>query len=374
MKYVDEFRDPALIQRAVEALRRRLARPWTVMEVCGGQTHTIARYAIDDLLPEGLTLVHGPGCPVCVTPLEVIDAAHRVAQRPGVILATFGDMLRVPGSRGDLLSARSEGADVRVVLSPLDAVELARSVPDRQVVFFGVGFETTAPTTAMAVELARRLDLDNFSLLAGHVRVPPAMEAILSAPDNRVSAFLAAGHVCTVVGMSEYPPIAERFGVPIVVTGFEPLDILIGLLAAVEQLEAGTHDVDNRYPRSVRREGNPAAQAMVDRVFDIADRPWRGLGVVPRGGLVMREGYARFDALRKLDVHLLPVVEPAACRAADVLQGRLAPAACPEFGRACTPETPLGAPMVSSEGACAAYYRFRRRAGATARAPAAEAK
>jgi hydrogenase expression/formation protein HypD len=364
VKYVDDFRDPARIRRAAEDLRRATTRPWTVMEVCGGQTHTIARWALQDLLPGPLTIIHGPGCPVCVTPVEMIEAAQAVALRPGTILCSFGDMLRVPGVGGDLLEARAQGADVRVVLSPLDAVRLAEATPGRHVVFFGVGFETTAPATAMAVELARRLDLENFSVLAAHVRVPPAMEALLASPSRRVQGFLAAGHVCTVAGTGEYPAIAARFGVPIVAAGFEPLDILHGLSMLVRQLEEGRCAVENQYGRSVREDGNAAARAMVEAAFEIVDRPFRGLGVVPRGGLRLREAYARWDAERRFDLSLAPSEEAGTgpCRAAEVLQGLLQPTACPEFGRGCTPERPLGAPMVSSEGACAAYFRYRRAA------------
>jgi hydrogenase expression/formation protein HypD len=359
VRYVEPFRDPERIARVQERLAAVCTKPWRVMEVCGGQTHAIARHAIDDLLPDGLTLLHGPGCPVCVTPLAVIAEAHALAREPGVILCSFGDMLRVPGPSGDLLSARAEGADVRVLLSPLDAVEIARTHPDRQVVFFGVGFETTAPSTAMAIELARRLDLRNFSLLTAHVRVPPAMEALLASPDCTIDAFLAAGHVCTVTGTAAYPALVERFGVPIVVTGFEPLDILLGLLDAVSQLEEGRAQVTNRYERAVDPAGNPHARAMVERVFEIADVPWRGLGVIPRGGLRIRDELARFDAVRVHDLAMAPVAEPSACRAADVLRGLLTPTDCPAFGTECTPENPLGAPMVSTEGACAAYHRYR---------------
>lgn len=360
MRYVDEFRAPAPIRRLADDLARTCTRPWTVMEVCGGQTHTIARYALEDLLPPGLELVHGPGCPVCVTPLEVIEAARAVATRPGVVLCSFGDMLRVPGVHGDLLEARARGGDVRVVLSPLDAVRLAEREPDRHVVFFGVGFETTAPATAMAAELARRRGLHNFSLLAAHVRVPPALEALLESPGGRIDGFLAAGHVCTVEGTREYPPVCARHRVPIVVTGFEPLDILQGLLLCVHQLERGEHRVENQYARAVRPEGNPEARAMVERVFEVGDQRWRGLGTIPRGGLRMRAAYARWNALERFELEAGPTDEPSACRAAEVLQGRLKPPACPEFGRRCTPERPLGAPMVSSEGACAAYFAFRR--------------
>ncbi len=368
MRWVDEFRDAGTARRLAGALARSATRPWTVMEICGGQTNTIARYGLEDLLPEGMRLIHGPGCPVCVTPLEIIEAARVLAQEPGVVLCSFGDMLRVPGAGGDLLDARSRGADVRVVLSPLDAVQMAANDRGRHHVLFGVGFETTAPATAMAAELARRLDLDNFSLLASHVRVPPAIELLLSEPEHEIDGFLAAGHVCTVEGLADYPALCARFGVPIVVTGFEPVDILHGLLMCVRQLEAGRHEVENQYTRSVRSDGNPEARALVDRVFEVADVPWRGLGVVPRGGLRIRPAWARFDALRRFDPSLPEVTEPVACKAGLVLQGRLVPTDCPEFGRACTPEHPLGAPMVSTEGACAAYYRHRRHAAFDERA------
>ena len=369
MKYVAEFRDPARVHRLARAIGATATRPWTIMEVCGGQTHTIARYGIEDLLPPGIELVHGPGCPVCVTPLEVIETARQVAMTPGTILCSFGDMLRVPGIDGDLLQARARGADVRVVVSPLEAVRLAAENPDRYVVFFGVGFETTAPATAMAAEVAHQLGLANFGLLASHVRVPPAMELLLAAPGCRVQAFLAAGHVCTVEGTAAYPPIAARFGAPIVVTGFEPVDLLEGLWMAIRQLEAGRGEVEVQYARCVQPEGNPVARAAVARVYEVADVPWRGIGVVPDGGLRLRAAYLGLDPVRRLGLTLVPCPEPAACRAAEVLQGKLKPAACPAFGVGCTPEHPLGAPMVSSEGACAAHYRWRRHLGSSGSAP-----
>jgi len=359
VKYVDSFRDPDKVRRVADVLAARCTRPWKVMEICGGQTHTIARYGLDELLPSSLELVHGPGCPVCVTPLETIALAHALAGAPDVVLCSFGDMLRVPGPDGDLLAARARGADVRVVLSPLDAVELARKLPDRRVVFFAVGFETTAPATAMSIELAQRLGLTNYSVLASHVRVPPAMELLLSSPDNEVRAFLAAGHVCTVTGTSEYPSIAERHGVPVVVTGFEPLDILLGLLDAVTQLEDGRAEVSNRYRRAVGDEGNPRARALVEQIFEVADVPWRGLGIIAQGGLRIRPSHRRFDATHVHPVAVAAIEEPSLCVASEILQGRRLPVQCPAFGRECTPQTPLGAPMVSSEGACAAYYRYR---------------
>ena len=362
MRYVDEFRDPSRIRAAAADLARATTQPWTIMEICGGQTHAIARFALPELLPEGLSLVHGPGCPVCVTPSSVLDAARAIALRPRVILASFGDMLRVPGTGGDLLDARAHGADVRVVVSPIDAVRLAASSRDREVVLFGVGFETTAPAIAMAVLLAERMGLENFSVLASHVRVPPAIAHLLSQPGNRVQAFLAAGHVCTVAGTADYPPLAARFGVPIVVTGFEPLDILRGLALAVRQLEAGRAEVENQYDRSVQRDGNVRAREAVARVFAVADTRWRGIGIIAEGGLRMREAYASFDAERRFGVAATADEAPTRCRAGEVLQGRLRPPECPEFGRGCTPDRPLGAPMVSSEGACAAHHRYLRRA------------
>jgi hydrogenase expression/formation protein HypD len=329
------------------------------MEICGGQTHTIVRTGIEEILPEGVRLVHGPGCPVCVTPLESIDRALAIAALPHVTFTSFGDMLRVPGSGGDLLSVKAAGGDVRIVYSPLDAVRLASQMPDRQVVFFAVGFETTAPANAMAVLQAARLGLTNFSLLVSHVLVPPAMSAILSSPVNRVQAFLAAGHVCTVMGYEEYEPLASEFRVPIVVTGFEPLDILQGVLMAVRQLEEGRWVVENQYSRCVRREGNPAARAVVDRVFMVGDRTWRGIGVIPASGYRLHPDYAAFDAETRFGVLTVRTAEDAECQAGRVLQGLITPDACPAFGTRCTPDRPLGAPMVSSEGACAAYHRYR---------------
>ena len=331
------------------------------MEVCGGQTHAIARYALHDLLPSELSLVHGPGCPVCVTPLELVERAQRISLLPNVTVCTFGDMLRVPSTDGDLLDARARGADVRVVTSPIDAVKLAQATPGREIVFFGVGFETTAPATAMAADLARKLALANFSLLAVHVLVPPALELILSARRCRVDGFLAAGHVCTVTGTRDYGPIADRYATPIVVTGFEPVDIMQGVLMAVRQLESRRHEVEIQYERCVRPEGNPAAWSLVNQVFQVTDTPWRGIGTIPRSGLAMRNEYAPWNALERHPVQLGEHNESPKCRAALVLQGAESPVQCPEFARSCTPDTPLGAPMVSSEGACAAYYRYRRR-------------
>jgi hydrogenase expression/formation protein HypD len=360
MKYVDEYRDAAAAATLAGAIARAVTRPWTVMEVCGGQTHAIVRYGLDDLLPAAITLVHGPGCPVCVTPVELIDRAVALAGRPDVTLCSFGDMLRVPGTRHDLLAARAAGGDVRVVYSPLDAVKLAADDPARHVVFFAVGFETTAPTTAMAAFRARRLGLTNFSLLSAHVLVPPAIGAVLSAPGNRVQGFLAAGHVCTVMGYEEYVPLAAAHRVPIVVTGFEPVDILRGVLACVRQLEDGRAGVENEYARTVAREGNRPARQMLREVFRVVDRQWRGLGTIPRSGLGLSDEYAAFDAERRFPLATVSADEPSECIAGLVLQGAKKPHECPAFGTRCTPEHPLGAPMVSSEGACAAYHRYRR--------------
>lgn len=362
MKYVDEYRDAKLSGWLLGAIGRSVTRPWTLMEVCGGQTHTLVRSGIDRLVPEGLRLVHGPGCPVCVTPLEQIDRALAIAARPGVIFCSFGDMLRVPGTSGDLLRTRAEGGDVRIVYSPLDVVRIALENPDRAVVFFAVGFETTAPATALAAWQAQRLGLQNFSMLVSHVLVPPAMEAILSSPGNCVQGFLAAGHVCTIMGYEEYLAIARRYRVPIVVTGFEPVDLLEGILMTVRQLESGRHEVENQYVRSVRRGGNEQAQQIIAEVYEICDRPWRGLGVLPRSGLRLAAAYREFDAELRFAVESVTAVEPTECRSADVLRGMIEPDNCAAFGTLCTPDHPLGAPMVSSEGACAAYWKYGRRA------------
>lgn len=361
MRYVDEFRDPALARGLVDAIRARVTRPWTVMEVCGGQTHTLLKYGIDRLLPDGVSLVHGPGCPVCVTPLGAIDRALALAARPEVIFCSFGDMLRVPGSSTDLLRVRAHGGDVRVVYGPLDAVRIAAANPTREVVFFAVGFETTAPADALAVIQARRLGLRNFSLLVSHVRVPPAIDAVMADPDTRVQGFLAAGHVCTVTGLAEYAPLVARHRVPFVVTGFEPVDVLRGLYLLLDALERGEPSVQNAYARTVRPDGNPAARAAVDEVFEVCDRAWRGIGVLPMSGLRLRPALADFDAERRFSLDPADVAEPPECQAGRVLQGRLLPPACPAFGTRCTPETPLGATMVSTEGACAAYWAAGRR-------------
>jgi hydrogenase expression/formation protein HypD len=361
MRFVDEYRDDVAAQRFVRALAAATTRPWTIMEVCGGQTHAIVRFGIDRLLPAAITLVHGPGCPVCVTPIEVIDAALAIAARAEVIFCSFGDMLRVPGSDGDLLRVKAAGGDVRVVYSPLDALALARAHPDREVVFLAVGFETTAPANAMAVHEAARLGVRNFSVLVSHVLVPPALETILSSPQNRVQGFLAAGHVCTVMGVEEYQPIAARYRVPIVVTGFEPLDILQGLYMCVRQLEAGRAAVETQYTRAVRPTGNAHAQALVREVFEVVPRAWRGLGTIARGGLGLRAPYRAHDAAPRFALAMEPAAEPDECMSGLVLQGLRRPTECPAFGSRCTPETPLGATMVSAEGACAAYYRYRGR-------------
>jgi hydrogenase expression/formation protein HypD len=359
MKFVDEYRDAQAAHQLAQVIARVTTRPWSIMEICGGQTHAIVKFGLDALLPKDLTLVHGPGCPVCVTPLELIDKAIVIAGRPEVIFCSFGDMLRVPGSQSDLLSVKAAGGDVRIVYSPLDAVALARQQPEKQVVFFAVGFETTAPANALAVARASRDGLKNFSVLVSHVLVPPAMEAILSSPTNRVQGFLAAGHVCAVMGCAEYEPIAARYHVPIVVTGFEPLDILQGVHLCVRQLEAGRAEVENPYARAVRREGNPPAQQLIREVFRVVPRKWRGVGEIPRSGLGLQERYAAFDAETRFGVAEVRAQESAECISGLILQGLNKPPACPAFGTRCTPEHPLGATMVSSEGACAAYYRYR---------------
>ncbi|WP_328914285.1 MULTISPECIES: hydrogenase formation protein HypD [unclassified Streptomyces] len=360
MKYLDEFSDPELAKRLIDRIHAVTTRRWTMMEVCGGQTHSIIRHGIDQLLPESVEMIHGPGCPVCVTPLEIIDRALAIAARPGVIFCSFGDMLRVPGSSQDLFSVKSAGGDVRVVYSPLDALKLARENPDREVVFFGIGFETTAPANAMTVYQAKRLGVRNFSLLVSHVLVPPAIAAIMESPTCRVQAFLAAGHVCSVMGTSEYPPLAEKYRVPIVVTGFEPLDILEGIRQTVVQLEEGRHELGNAYPRAVRDEGNVPAMRMLRDVFEVTDRTWRGIGMIPDSGWKLSDDYREFDAEHRFDVSGIRTEESALCKSGDVLQGLIKPHECAAFGQECTPRNPLGATMVSSEGACAAYFTYRR--------------
>ena len=360
MKYLDEYRDQALAQKIVGEIRRTVTRPWVLMEVCGGQTHTIVKYGIDRLLPSEVELVHGPGCPVCVTSLEMIDKAHAIARRPEVIFCSFGDMLRVPGSENDLLILKSRGADVRVVYSPIDCLKIARANPDKKVVFFAIGFETTAPGNAMAVWQAREQRITNFSVLVSHVLVPPAIASILQSPLNRVQGFLGPGHVCTVMGYREYEPIADRFRVPIVITGFEPIDILEGTLLTVRQLEAGTYDVENQYPRVVKRTGNRVAQDLVNKVFEVCDRKWRGVGSIPKSGYKLRYEFRDQDAERIFEVKEIDTKEPSVCISGLVLKGVKKPHDCPAFGKQCTPEHPLGATMVSAEGACAAYYAYGR--------------
>ncbi len=360
MKYLDEYRDPAAAGKLRQAIGAVTTRPWTIMEVCGGQTHTIVKYGIDELLPPSIELVHGPGCPVCVTPLELIDKAIAIASRPDVIFCSYGDMLRVPGSQRDLLGVKANGGDVRIVYSPLDCLTIAEQNPARTVVFFAVGFETTAPPNAMAVWQARRRGLKNFAILVSHVLVPPAMTAILASPTNRVQGFLGAGHVCTVMGYEEYEPLADRFGIPIVITGFEPLDLLEGIYRCVRMLEDGHSGVENQYTRAVRREANPGALRLIRDVFQVADRKWRGIGTIPQSGFRLSSAYAEFDAEERFAVEDVTVAESTACISGLILQGLKKPHECPAFGRTCTPENPLGATMVSSEGACAAYYNYGR--------------
>ncbi len=360
MKYIDEYREATAARKLAEEIRRITTQPWTIMEVCGGQTHSIVKFGIDQLLPPEITLVHGPGCPVCVTPTEIIDAASAIAAMPEVLFCSFGDMLRVPGSHTDLLRVKAAGGDVRIAYSPLDAVKIARDNPSRQTVFFAVGFETTAPANAMAVYQAAQSKLDNFSILVSQVTVPPAMTAILTAPHNRVQGFLAAGHVCTVMGFWEYEPLAKQHRVPIVVTGFEPVDLLEGVLMCVRQLENGRFEVENQYRRSVNRDGNTQAQRILAEVFEPCDRNWRGIGTIPMSGLRLRAKYCDFDAERRFSLPSAPPQESKECISGLILQGVKKPGECPAFGTRCTPERPLGATMVSTEGACAAYYRYRR--------------
>jgi hydrogenase expression/formation protein HypD len=360
MKYIDEYRDADLVKKTAAEIDRTVTQPWTIMEICGGQTHAIMHFGIDQLLPPQIELVHGPGCPVCVTPLEQIDKGLAIASRPDVIFTSYGDMLRVPGSGRDLFSIRAAGGDVRVVYSPLDAVKIAQQNPDKQVVFFAIGFETTAPANAMSVVQAKALGLTNYSVLVSHVRVPPAMHAILSSPQNRVQSFLAAGHVNAIMGYWEYPSIAEQYDTSIVVTGFEPLDILQGILMTVQQLEEGRAEVENGYSRAVTFEGNKPAQAVINQVFCECDRKWRGIGTIPNSGWCLSPEFAAFDAETRFDVQQIQSEESPLCMAGLILQGLRKPDECPAFGKECTPERPLGATMVSNEGACAAYYRYRR--------------
>ncbi|MDQ6891478.1 MAG: hydrogenase formation protein HypD [Acidobacteriota bacterium] len=360
MKYLDEYRNGGVATAIAKTIAETVTRPWTLMEVCGGQTHSIVRYGIDRIIPASVELVHGPGCPVCVTSLEMIDKAHAIASLPGVIFTSFGDMLRVPGSRGDLLTLKSRGADVRVVYSPLDGVRIAAQNPAKEVVFFGIGFETTAPANAMAVFRARKEGVENFSMLLSHVLVPPAMAAILQAPGNRVQAFLGPGHVCAIMGYREYEALSDRYRVPIVITGFEPLDLLEGILMAVRQLESGRAVVENQYVRAVSREGNTAAKALVFEVFEVGDRKWRGVGSIPKSGYKIRWEYRLHDAEKRFDVGEIDTQESPLCISGQILRGLKKPSDCGAFGSACTPQSPLGATMVSAEGACAAYYQYGR--------------
>jgi hydrogenase expression/formation protein HypD len=360
MKYLDEYRDEETASRMVDMIHHLAKHPWIIMEVCGGQTHTIVKYGIDELLPNEVTLVHGPGCPVCVTPLEMIDKALEIASRPDVIFCSFGDMLRVPGSKRDLFAVKSEGGDVRIVYSPLDALKIAQNNPNKKVVFFAVGFETTAPANAMVVWQAKRLGIKNFFILVSHVLVPPSMVSILQSPNNRVQGFLGAGHVCAVMGWREYEPIAARYKVPIVITGFEPLDLLEGVYMAVKQLEEGKFEVENQYTRAVKRDGNIPAQKLIFSVFEVADRKWRGIAIIPNSGYKLKYEFREHDAERIFDVDYIEVEESSMCISGQVLKGLKKPQECPAFGKECKPEHPLGATMVSSEGACAAYYNYGR--------------
>jgi hydrogenase expression/formation protein HypD len=360
MKYIDEYRDPAKVRGLLAEISEAVTRPWTLMEICGGQTHAFLHHGLDMMLPDKIELVHGPGCPVCVTPLEQIDKALAIAARPEVIFTSYGDMLRVPGSTVDLFNVRAKGGDVRVVYSPLESLKIAQENPDKQVVFFAIGFETTAPPNAMAIMQAKKQGIKNFSVLVSHVCVPPAMEAILGSKHNRVQAFLAAGHVCAVMGYHEYPPIAEKYKVPIVVTGFEPVDLLRGVLVAVKQLEAGKHEVENAYERAVTLEGNLPAQKVVNTVLHSVDRKWRGIGMIPQSGWGLRPEFAEFDAETRFSVGEIVTQESPLCIAGEILQGIKKPPQCSAYGKECTPSTPLGAPMVSAEGACSAYYRYHR--------------
>lgn len=359
MKHIDEYRDPKVVRHLAAEIKKIVSRQWNIMEICGGQTHSIMKYSLQEFLPPQINLVHGPGCPVCVTPLEKLDKALAIANMPDVIFTSYGDMIRVPGSDADLFSARADGCDIRMVYSPLDAVKVARENPDKKVIFFAIGFETTAPANALSVIQAEKLKLDNYFLLSSHVLVPPAMELILSLKDSRVDGFLAAGHVCTIMGYRQYLPLAERYKVPITVTGFEPVDILKGILSNIIQLENKSFIVENEYKRSVTLKGNEQAQAMMEDVYDICDQSWRGIGIIPESGLRLSKKYSRFDAECIFDLQNINPVEPEHCIAGQILQGLKKPYQCPAFGKECTPEQPLGAPMVSQEGACSAYYRYK---------------
>lgn len=358
MKYLSEYRDPELVQQFAEEIKNITTRPWTIMEICGGQTHSLVKNGILEMLPKEITMVHGPGCPVCVTPIGIIDEAIALSEQPNVILCSFGDMLRVPGTKKSLLEAKAAGADVRILYSPLEAVTLAQQNPDKEVIFFAVGFETTAPANALSVVQAAKMNVHNYSILASHVLVPPAMEAILGDPENKIDAFLAAGHVCTIMGMDEYDPIAEKYKTPIVVTGFEPVDLLQGILMAVKQLEAGVYKVENQYVRAVHREGNKMAQETIHEVFEISDRSWRGIGQIPQSGYELNEQYKQFNARIKFNLGTPVVDGNNECISGEIMKGLKKPFECPHFGKKCKPEHPVGAPMVSSEGACAAYYHF----------------
>jgi hydrogenase expression/formation protein HypD len=358
MKFLTEYRDPEVARQYLDEIRKTVTRPWTIMEVCGGQTHSLVKNGILDMLPDEVRMVHGPGCPVCVTPLNLIDKAVYLAEEKNVILCSFGDMLRVPGSEKSLLEAKANGADIRILYSPLEAVNIAKENPDREVVFFAVGFETTAPANALSVVHADRYGLQNYSILTSHVLVPPAIEAVMDDEATQIEGFLAAGHVCTIMGISEYYPLVDKYKVPIVVTGFEPVDLLQGILMTVQQLEKGEHKLENQYARMVRPEGNPHAIKTLEEVFDVTDRMWRGIGVIPGSGYELKAKYAAYDARLKFDVNIPEAPESDSCIAGEVMKGIKKPFECPNFGKACKPETPLGAPMVSSEGACAAYYHF----------------
>lgn len=360
MNYNQAFRNPELAKELVKAIKAIVTKRWQIMEVCGGQTHSIIKYGIDQLLENEIELIHGPGCPVCVTPVAYIDKALAIAALPNVIFCSFGDMLRVPSSHQDLLSLKAQGADIRIVYSPLDALEIAVNSPEKEVVFFGVGFETTAPTTALVAYQAKLRNVKNFSLLICHVRVPPVMQALLSTKNHRVQGFLGAGHVCSIMGFHEYLPICEKYKMPIVITGFEPVDILQGLYLCVKQLEKNRYAVENQYTRVVKEIGNLPAQNLINNVFDVVNRNWRGLGEIPESGLALNENYANWNAENRFAVSEISTAESIVCKSGEVLQGLIKPIACPEFGKTCTPESPLGATMVSSEGACAAYYRYRQ--------------
>jgi hydrogenase expression/formation protein HypD len=359
VRFVDEYRDPKTAKKLLNAIEKITTQSWNIMEVCGGQTHSIIQHGIDQLLPDFINLIHGPGCPVCVTPLQAIDKALEIARQPDVIFCSFGDMLRVPGSEQVLLGLKAQGADIRIVYSPLDTLKLAKENPDKEIVFFAVGFETTAPTVALAVYQAKQQQLENFSVLVSHVRVPPVMQMLLSSKDTSVQGFLGAGHVCTIMGYHEYIPIAEQYHIPIVITGFEPVDILQGLYLCIKQLEEGRNVVENQYSRVVKQLGNQPAQQLLQQVFSVVDQQWRGLGEIPKSGLALSADYTQWNAEQRFSVATIKTQEPKNCHSGKILQGLLKPDACPEFAKTCTPEHPIGATMVSSEGACAAYYRYR---------------